>query len=46
MRYIDKATGQRVDAREHPTFPKERLVSKREIFNNNPNGAILPTSNT
>ena len=42
MRYIDTVTKQRVDARAHPAFPEERLLSKREIFNNDPNGAIRP----
>ncbi len=46
IRYTDKISGKRVDAREHPAFPRERLVTKREIFNNNPNGAILPTRST
>ena len=42
IRYTDKISGKRVDAREHPAFPRERLVTKREIFNNDPNGAIRP----
>jgi uncharacterized protein (DUF2235 family) len=43
MRYIDTQTGKRVDAREHPSFPKNRLLVKREIFNNNPTRAVKPT---
>jgi len=40
MRYVNKITGKRVDARENRTITKEELYAKREIYENKHSLAI------
>jgi hypothetical protein len=40
MRYVNKITGKRVDARENRTIAKEELYAKREIYENKHSLAI------